>query len=189
MSTDGLRPILKAAEQLGRAQHLLRLCCDDNEERLKNYHLEITLPVADGPRCGELIDTQGNGCVSVKSRICISLRNRGPQRVYVSVFMVNVAGEICLISASNSAGIPINIGTEYIIGRRKGGLGLSWPENVPQTNPVREHLAFVITDHEVDLRALETFEDSAEFRNIERDISVEHVCYDVIHIPFMLCAS
>lgn len=77
--------------------------------------------------------SDGNVVLTEGDRIYMALHNRGHRIVYVSVFDVSPAGEICLISGQGETGIPIKPGQISRIGESTfsilTGLGISWPES------------------------------------------------------------
>lgn len=83
--------------------------------------------------------------------------------VFVSVFNINVAGKITLISGRNDwvEGIRIAPNETEVLGKRKfttelQGLSMAWPNNVPRRGSVPEDFLCIITDCPVDLRHLES---------------------------------
>ncbi|GKU06563.1 peptidase c14 caspase catalytic subunit p20 [Fusarium langsethiae] len=90
---------------------------------------------------------QGQGSIYEDTPVCISLDNKGGAELPVSGSFINVKGGIvALFGESTMAGY----------GSHEFGLGLVWPKDVSKTNPITEHLFFIITDDPVDLGHFET---------------------------------
>jgi hypothetical protein len=148
---------VRDAERLARAQHLLKLESGTEEEALHpTVEIEFGL-VHNGHR--NMLKENGEASVTEKERVYVSLRNKGDGTVFVSVFDVNVAGKVTLISESSPRGIELGPGRDYTLGKdqfggKLKGLELSWPVSVPKIENVDERIVFVISSLEVDLRHL-----------------------------------
>lgn len=157
-STDSFDSILKVAEQMARAQHLLALTGSLDRDSKLNSQLEIQIGVVMDRTQVRQIERDGTGRVQPGERIYIRLRNHGRQTIYVSVFNVNIAGTISRVqSQAHTQGIPIEAGSEATIGEkfsRLNGLLVSWPEGIVEAQPVVDSLVFIQTDTPVDLSHL-----------------------------------
>ena len=139
----------------------------------------------------------------------LSLTNGGTNTIYISVFEINVAGKVCLISTHSPTGIELPPGRSSTLGRdqfgaRLKGLELTWPNSKLQ--PVQEQLVLILTDAPVDLRQLansahrpkETRGSRSSLqklascisyrktRELQSDTGVAPISYDVAHVPFSL---
>lgn len=72
--------------------------------------------VDDGRLGEDRLEHNGDGFLTEDDRIFIKLTNSGHSTVYVSVFDINVAGTISLISASFE-GIELGAGRTYTLGK------------------------------------------------------------------------
>lgn len=81
---------------------------------------------------------------------------------FASVFRVDAAGNIILISRSFENGVDINkyagktVLSRGYEGTKKRGMVLYWPPGVPAVEAVRESFVVVVTNGQADLRSLET---------------------------------
>ena len=209
--------LVKAAETRARAQHLQTLQCEDPKEQL-SHGLLVEFGTVDSGKTGRVLKQDGTDFLTDVERVYISLRNRAPRdggsTIHVSVFDINVAGEVTLVSLSWPKGIDIPPERSVLL--REGddfelleGLAISWPNNVPRERPVSEEIVVVVTSSPVDLgglagrlgckdstgrnklSALEEFAAqilSGTTRNVQ-EARTTSVKFDVIHIPFTLVSS
>lgn len=151
--------ILRDAEQLARAQHLLTL---KNMNILASITtpLSISVGVVEKMKRARQVETDGTGWLYPEERICVSLTNNGNEKCYVHVFNVNVSGEISLVTTLFGMGVPLAPGEEFEVGRNEFdepvGLEVTWPRgDIPKTEPIVESLVFIQTDGPVDLHHLQ----------------------------------
>ncbi|KAL2128658.1 hypothetical protein VTI74DRAFT_8861 [Chaetomium olivicolor] len=165
-SEPAFAAVKQAAETLAKAQHLIQLSCENKEEHL-DHQLEVEFATLEEGGRVRRIEQDGSGFIRAGDGVIIALRNAGDKTVYVSVFNVNVAGKIELLSGSSPRGVWLKAGQYHTLGnsdwdpldtdpRDPGGLETSWPANVPTEEPVAERHVFVVTNDEVDLTHLET---------------------------------
>lgn len=152
--------IVRNAETLAKAQHFLRLRCENPQDVL-NHGVEVEFGTVHEENVIRPIEQDGSGSITEGDRVYISLHNAGAGTVYVSVFDVNVAGEISLLSASSPMGLELQAGQSYTLGKDQfqlnlRGLPTVWPESVPKSERIDEWLIFVLSNTAVDLRHLET---------------------------------
>ncbi|KAK8255726.1 caspase domain-containing protein [Phyllosticta capitalensis] len=203
------KSLIEQAEQLARAQHLLALRCDNPFEQLEHC-LSVTIGTVPDNTPGRLISQDGSGFVVHGESIYISLQNDGTNQVYVSVFNINVAGKISLVSRGRSRGIDLPTNRSDIVGVDDFGdlvgLPITWPNGIPTAHSVNEHMVLVVTDSPVDLKDLES-KAAAEYRGdvgtsslerlafclatgARRDVGNDNrgsrIRYDTLHIPFLL---
>ena len=209
-SAQGFSDIVRAAEQLARAQDLLALRCEKHEEAL-SHGIDITVGLVDKGNPARTIRQDGTDTVVEHDRMYISLTNGGTNTIYISVFAINVAGKVCLISTHSPTGIELPPGQSSTLGRdqfgaRLKGLELTWPDSVPKLQPVQEQLVLIHTDAPVDLRQLanpahrpketrgspSSLQELAscisyrKTRDIQSDTGVAPISFDVAHVPFSL---
>ncbi|GIJ86419.1 hypothetical protein Asppvi_005307 [Aspergillus pseudoviridinutans] len=159
--------LLKAAEQLARAQHLLNLECNNEEERL-SHDFRVSL----SPRHNNSVSIPEGGEIYVK------MENHGAHKIYVHVFYITATGLITeLEKRSFGNRQSATLGENWM--RKCGGIEITWPRGVPRTSPITEYIVFVITDQEVDLSILETSE--APLRNAKKPAELSRIRYDVVH--------
>jgi hypothetical protein len=208
-SQEEFLQIVKKAEHLARAQHLLSI--QNGHETALQHKVVVDVGWVKDKRLGEdRLEHNGGGYLTEGDCIFIKLANRGHSTVYVSVFDINVAGTITLVSASSPEGIELEAGRTYTLGKNQfdedhRGLKISWPENVPKSPGVNEWLVFVFSSSPADLRhlvnpatprspkhgplsGLEKLIDWISFGN-KRDIgqeTEEDVRFAVSQIPFLL---
>ncbi|KAH0439225.1 hypothetical protein CcaCcLH18_03020 [Colletotrichum camelliae] len=203
--------LVKHAEQLARANHLLRLTCSDDEKL--GHALTITFGTIEKERPCRVVDADGGGEVTEGDHVYISLQNNGANTVYVSVFDINVSGIISLVSADHTRGIEVAAGRAHHIGAgrlqkfpRGPGLPVSWPSGISKTQAIPESLVFILTDSPVDLTVLASGargDGNAGPSSLEqlafslatgtlRDIGSERVIqrlqFDILRIPFKMNA-
>lgn len=202
------REVVKDAERCARGYHLLTLQGGSGPEAFQ-HDLHITTGLVQSGQAVE-IPSDGNAILTEGDRIYMALHNRGHHIVYVTVFDVSPAGEICLISAQGETGIPITPGETSRIGESTfsilTGLGISWPESIPRRGRLSETLVFIITSEPVDLRHLgdqgtgargyDQDKSQLEFithhlavgggRPVQPQRDLAPVRYDVIRFPFSL---
>ncbi|PTU21812.1 hypothetical protein P175DRAFT_0492437 [Aspergillus ochraceoroseus IBT 24754] len=209
-SANPLNDVLIVAEQLARAQHLLALECETPEEAL-NHRVETELGLVDNGNRGRIIRPDGSDSVAEQDRVYITLRNKGGGTIYTSVFDVNVAGKISLVSSHSPMGIELPPGRSSTLGCDQfatllTGIEVTWPKGVPKSQPVSEQLVLVFTDRPVDIRHLANPADRPTTTrgarsNLEqlvyrisyggsRDLGetpgIASICYDVLQVPFSL---
>jgi hypothetical protein len=208
-SQEEFLQIERKAEHLARAQHLLSI--QNGHETALQHKVVVDVGwVSDGRPGEDRLEHNGGGCLTEDDRIFIKLANSGHSTVYMSVFDINVAGTISLISASSPEGIELEAGRPITLGKNQfdeshRGLKISWPKNVPKSPGVNEWLVFVFSSSPADLRhlvnpatprsskhgplsRLEKLVDWISFGN-RRDIeeeTEEGVRFTVSQIPFLL---
>ncbi|KAL4820486.1 caspase domain-containing protein [Aspergillus spinulosporus] len=152
---------LQLANSVSRAAHLLSSKPTD-EARL-DHEVQITLSkMKPGGHGTEDLATNGTAQIDCSDRICITLNNTWIDTVYVSVFDVNAAGKISLLSQSSPCGIKLRSGSQYVIGKAQHtdiprGMGIIWPKDIHKDvkEPIPEWVVCFVTDAEIDLRCLE----------------------------------
>ena len=202
---------VKSAEKLARAQHLLRLKSESRQEQL-THKLYYELGLMKNGVPGRVILPNGRDFVTEDSHVYVHLHNLDPQsKVFVSVFDVEINGNISSVSSSPT-GIELIPTEPYTIETRadgKLGLPISWPVNVPKLQSVEETLVLVITNEPVDLQYLVTPEGQksadgrtasqhsqletlvrslsyGELRGVGSERTGTGVLYDVVQIPFLI---
>ncbi len=205
-----LAEIVKRAETLGKAQHLLGLKCGQPGDLLEHeLHVDFGTVVEGVTRP---VQQDGGGIVQEEDRVYISLRNDGGNALYVLVFDVNVAGKVHLFERSVSTkGRELRPGDSYTFGIDRDrqwleGFRVAWPDSVPKTQPVGERLVFVLTSSPVDLGHLATRDPSpvprglalsrlemltshlasGTTRDVEETARGPQILYDTIEVPFSI---
>jgi hypothetical protein len=210
--TASMMKMVRSAEQFARAQHLLSLSCETPEEAL-DHNLDLNLALVTNGILGRRVHNNGTDHISEGDRVCLLLQNNGDSRVYVSVFNINVAGKISMVSNSNPHGIGLVPGSSYTIGKKQfddgyKGLGMRWPDGVPKTHPVDERLVCILSNLEVDLRHLNSDQGLSAGRSGQsklemltygiafgdgRDVTCDSLDsglkYDILHFSFLLCPN
>lgn len=201
--------VVSDGEKLARGHHLLTLRSGEKDEKL-DHAVEIEFGRVDYGACVEKFEHNGTATVTENQKVYIKLHNGGNSTVFVSVFDVNVAGTITLISGSWPKGIELVSGGDYILGKAQfgngfKGLSLFWPGTVPKVECVEETLVFILSSKEVSLQHLADPKRSMEAKggmsHLERityhlasgqarDLQPESrglsIPYAVHHIPFSL---
>ncbi|KAH0829396.1 hypothetical protein FOPE_10150 [Fonsecaea pedrosoi] len=207
--TSASNDLVAQVEQLARAQHLLALTCERPDEKLEHC-VAVTFGAVNLGKFGRIIAQDGSGVVTENEPVYISLKNDGATTVYVSIFNVNVAGRISFLSKGSAKGIELPPGRNpYILGFRKclRGIPVKWPQDIPKVRPINERVILILTDSPVDLRDVASsapstlyarrFSGSSSLERLAfhlatgsaRDMDCDDdvsVCYDTLHIPFML---
>lgn len=201
--------LVKQAEQLARANHLLNITCKEKEKL--SHALSVTFGTMKEGKPHRIVETDGEGKVTEGEQVYISITNNGPDTTHISAFDINVSGKISLVS-----NIDVPATRAYHIGAGQyrdeplgEGLTLSWPRDISKAQPIPESLVLVLTDSHVDLSVLESdarAEGKGEagpsaleqliFRlatGAQRDLGKERVKvplkFDVLHIPFEILAQ
>ncbi|KAL5045554.1 hypothetical protein BDW71DRAFT_215049 [Aspergillus fruticulosus] len=151
---------LHLANSISRAAHLLSSKPTD-EVRL-DHELQISLSKIKQGHGTDDLATDGTARICCRDWICITLNNTWVDTVYVSVFDVNAAGKISLISRSSPRGIKLCSGSQYVLGKAQHtdvlrGMEIRWPKDIPRDvqEPIPEWVVCFVTDAEIDLRCLE----------------------------------
>jgi hypothetical protein len=187
--------ILMDAERLARAQRVLGLRCERKEERLKHY-VDIQVGIVENGKPSKIFQLNDDDHVKEGERVYILLENKGSTPVHASVFNINIAGYVSLITTEDPLGItlfpddfPEILGADAFGDLR--GLKMSWPDNVSKNAPIEEWLFIVLSGSPVDLRYLCDSVDRdlalSLARNTEKQSAKSlDIRYDTILIPFKL---
>ncbi|KAK7446454.1 hypothetical protein CaCOL14_010863 [Colletotrichum acutatum] len=203
------KALVKQAEQLARANHLLNLTCKQHEKL--DHDLAVTFGTMKGGKPDTIIPTDGKGVVMDGDKIYISLRNNGSRTVCVYAFDINVKGKISKVSsfelpATRSYHIGAGRTSEF---PRGDGLKMSWPKDMDKSQSISESLVIILTDTVVDLSVLASDSGAdgrgnAGYSSLEqlsfclatgakRDMACEDVSeplhFDVLQIPFEMKAT
>ncbi|KAL4937663.1 hypothetical protein BDV06DRAFT_232403 [Aspergillus oleicola] len=152
---------LRLANSISRAAHLLS--SKPTDEVKLDHELQIGLSKLNpGGHGTEDLATNGTARIDCRDLICITLNNTWVDTVYVSVFDVNAAGKISLISRSSPRGIRVSSGSQYVMGKAQHtevlkGMEISWPKYIPEDvhEPIPEWVVCFITNAEINLCCLE----------------------------------
>ncbi|OJJ99340.1 hypothetical protein ASPACDRAFT_120676 [Aspergillus aculeatus ATCC 16872] len=185
-TSEGIQSVVDAAEQIVKAQHLLSLRCEVQEEQLQ-HRLQVSLTTQNQmDQTAVSVQTRG---IEEEDYLRIRLQNLGAERLYVAVFEINVAGKITLLTRSTPCGKAMSSRQESTLGSNwleNRGLKMTWPTGIGRESPIQEHLVLVVTDHEADLRALETRKTSPTLRDVQRAAEIPHIRWAVLHLRFLL---
>ena len=185
-----------SAENLALAQNILTCQGGIGGEALE-HSVDIKFGLVSEGREAEISTT--NAAILDGQRIFISLHNKGDTTIFLSVFDVNAAGDIALVSKSCPRGIELTRNKRHTLGELYGrliGLKLSWPKNVPKSESIEETLVLVLTSSAVDLRPLtdqrlpnsESSREGVISKFLETNTRGGLICYAVRHISFLLCS-
>ncbi|KAI9927509.1 hypothetical protein ASPWEDRAFT_44856 [Aspergillus wentii DTO 134E9] len=181
--------LLLTAERYVRAQRVLDLRCARIEDRL-DHLLNVEIGIVEDGEVSRKFEDGGPNHIDQKDKIYIQLLNNGNTTIYISIFDVNVAGRISLITEPYPLGMELPPSRSVTLGSDEFGdlvgLQVSWPDEVPKKVPIEENYVFVITSSPVDLRHL-TDSESLNVRLV-RDTAVAtnsvNIRYDILHVPF-----
>jgi len=207
-SQEEMAQLMKSAEQLARAQHLLSLEHDAADEIL-HHRVQVTVQlVGYQSALGRVLGQDGSDYLTEGDRISISLANDGYETVYVSVFDINAVGKISLISRSSDIELPQ--GRCEVLGRSPygftvPGLKVSWPQGISRAQPLRETLLLFVSSEPAGLRHLAdpasqapsertglskleqlTWSISTGCSRKAEVVDDDDLRYSTIHIPFLL---
>jgi hypothetical protein len=145
----------KAVEQLARAQHLLGLKNETEDEYL-HHGTRIEFGILENLTIQRIIRDDGTDSIVENSYTCIQLTNGGPETVYISIFNINAVGKVSRVS--RMTGVELPPGRNEIILRKNPpvGLQITWPKGVSRARPLEETLLFILTSLPVDLCHLAT---------------------------------
>jgi hypothetical protein len=149
--------VVRALELLARAQALRELEPADDSNQLLDW-LEVEWGRVAGGR--EVRLPTAGACLREGERLYVRFRNRGPSRLYVSIFDVGIGGRITLMNTSQPSGLVLGRGRTEVLGARPDGslvgLELEWPAAVPREGERPESFVVIASETPVDLRLLET---------------------------------
>ncbi|RFN44638.1 peptidase c14 caspase catalytic subunit p20 [Fusarium flagelliforme] len=188
-----IEKLVTEAEIYCEAQSLLTLESGANREAL-NAHVKIELglevdykrqPQAHfsetPPPQDAVIDFIEN------DRLYLQIENGSNQDVYVNVLNINAIGEVTLVSRFCERGIRLLAGDYEFIAAGDApfeGLAVSRPGRVPREASIVENFVCVITTEEVDLRSLETTQDTG--RGVPPAGRKTVIPYKVIRFPYSI---
>lgn len=206
---EAVEKAIQQAECMSRAGHLLNLKASGAESL--DDKVKVTFRSVSR---GENLALDGTTDITSGDRIALELENESHETVYVSVFSVNVAGKVSLVSAGSPMGItlrPEGPQKRYVLGQLQHGLTIkglemTWPKNLPAIPQqfVPEYLVCIVTSASVDLRCLESYSrggglrgDPSQLEKLAyelsygqgRDCAIEGIPvirWDLISIPFRL---
>ena len=150
---------VKVADQIARAQNLLVLIPDDRETLENGLDIEICRVIANGT---SVLDADQLELHS-GDRVTLNLRNKGSDTIHVSVFDVDVLGEISHLSRADTCGVKLEPGDDRKLYsfdyKTSGRIGLPvfWAGGVPtdaQDSFVPETIVFLVSKEQADLRDL-----------------------------------
>ncbi|KAK1142074.1 hypothetical protein N8T08_008156 [Aspergillus melleus] len=184
--------LIVTAERLVRAQRVLSLTCEKPVDKLDHmlYH-EIGVVEDEQPTRSSQVGGEDYHVLE-KESVYIKLHNRGRETVYVSVFDINVAGEVSFITQTNPEGIELPEERSTVLGSddfgELMGLEITWPKDVSKKLPIDEQFLLIITNTPMDVRYLADSVniEHATGRDAARAISTAKIQYDVVHLKFKL---
>lgn len=164
--------LVRAAERLARAQHLLALAPE--AEDMLGHTVTLTIAKVNNNKPGDLVNADKGGFVTDTDRIFILLRNEGETSLFASIFAVNVCGTISCVHSKNASSIELKAkqtttvgagkwgmsfkdhkpGSEWPANSRARGIALSWPEGIDRYQPVKDDLIVILSTKHVDLGCL-----------------------------------
>ncbi|KAF3484326.1 uncharacterized protein GIQ15_03650 [Arthroderma uncinatum] len=183
--------IVMHAERLSRAHRVLELRCEGGEESLE-HAVDFQVGFVEEKKPGRLFQKSDNR-VNEGDRLYIRLNNKGDSPVYVSVFNVNIAGHIFLLTPRHPLGMKIPPGESKAIGYTAfnvlKGLEMVWPEGLSRDSPIEEWFLFVLSGAPVDLRYLCDSMDRDLISTLNRNVLLPEEesldnRYDIAYIPF-----
>ncbi|CAI7613910.1 unnamed protein product [Penicillium pancosmium] len=153
-----VKDAIQQAEWLSRAKRVLSLQPLAAEKLRHGFRYKFkTVPSRTE------IQSDGTGKLRNRDRVVIELQNEGDRPIFVSVFNINAAGTVSLVSSASPRGTHLQAGDTYVLGRnsytlKENGLAMSWPRCLLNSTreAIPEHFVFFVSNQEVDLRALET---------------------------------
>ena len=119
-----------SAENLALAQNILTCRGGIKEEALEDS-VDVEFGLVFQGKIGEVLSQDGKAAIIESQQIFISMENKGDTTIFISVFDVNAAGDISLISRSSPQGIELRPNKRHILGEVFGclnGLKLAWPK-------------------------------------------------------------
>jgi hypothetical protein len=160
--------VITDGERLARGHHFLSLRSGEGEEKL-DHTVKVKFGRVENWTCAEVFAENGTADVTENQLVYVKLHNDGDSTLFVSVFDINAAGTISLVSRASPKGIELVSGADYVLGRDQFGRGvkglkLSWPNTVPKADRAEETLIFVLSSEEVSLQHLADPKRSIEAR-------------------------
>ncbi len=147
-----LEGIVKQAETLGRAQHLLELGKVHEGDSLRHgVRVEAGRFVGGDWR---MVRSDEPVKVVEGESVCVKVKNEGSEVVFVSGFGINVAGDITAVAGeAGLAGYKLSPGQSFAFGSGRDGDGLEviWPPSVPRAQPVDARFLFIVAKSAMDL--------------------------------------
>lgn len=205
---------VEAADDLGRAEHLLTLKPSNHEKLDCSFGFTISTVTHEVP-----IQNDGKGKLMCDDHVVVKLQNSSESDIFVSVFDINVKGKVTHLSPSWPTGIRLPAGGRYTLGRFQHaayfdeetsatpGLKLSWPQGlgISGTLEVPESFLFIVSDVGVDVRYFANFGRSdvnaqslsglellaytlanGSDRDCEAERPRKDIRWDIFHFPFTL---
>ncbi|KAI9035929.1 uncharacterized protein KD926_002594 [Aspergillus affinis] len=184
-STDKYEAVKQAANQaslLSRASHLLNLKAADGE--VLEHNLRVAFETF---RNREKLPLDGTVHINDGDYVQIKLQNEG-NVPFVSLFNINVAGSISLVTGSSPRGVELKPQEPYTVGKRQfdgtlDGLRVSWPPLLPPSTgaSVSESFLCIISSAAVDLRILETPRQPRPRKSWSDLSQLEKLAYDLAY--------
>ncbi|KAF1949970.1 hypothetical protein CC80DRAFT_579274 [Byssothecium circinans] len=184
--------VIDDGERLARSHHFLTLESGEEDERL-DHAVEIEFGLVGEGK----LEQNGMADVTENKDVYIKLHNGGHSKIFVSIFDVDIAGRITLVSESSARGIELTPQTDYML-----EVNVSWPRAVSKDVQVEETLVFVMSSEKVDLMHLAdpelSFERVSSLERTTRDLKFGQardlesepqgrcIRYAVHRIPFLL---
>ncbi|KAK4085603.1 uncharacterized protein Triagg1_593 [Trichoderma aggressivum f. europaeum] len=199
------------AEIIARSQHLLALPSGIGKEAF-NQELNVEFGLVEGSTLHPHA-TDGTATITEGNRVYIRLINESSEKVFVSGFSIDAAGNVSSLMAETD-GIEIKKKDRYTFGYQEGesqvrGMLLDWADSVPKSSSVVETFVLFVTSDPVDLghfltagsSARDIEESDSELvrlvaafstglgRGVSREKQRRIIKYSVIRIPYKFCSS
>ncbi|KAF3012606.1 hypothetical protein E8E14_008030 [Neopestalotiopsis sp. 37M] len=151
------KAIVNRADQIARSQHLLSLNGRGPEKLEHNleYHFGIVDSKYKDSRRNLKVD--GTARLEEGARFYIDLKNPCKDKIYVSIFAVDDAGDVTLVTNGWATGVELEHNGTYTVGSGQwedelDGLNVYWVDSVRKQEPEMTTFVFVVTSDPVDLR-------------------------------------
>ncbi|KAM0544700.1 hypothetical protein ACHAPJ_011687 [Fusarium lateritium] len=191
--------LVQGADKLARAQHLLALVPDEDEEL--DHAVTFTMVQVEKKQSGRPIPIDGSGTVTDGDRVLILLRNDGAKLLYASIYNINVRGHISCVHSDKTTSIELlpgqikalgaglygeryneyKEGTPWPRGSSPDGIPVYWPEGIPRDQPIHDRLVVILTEERVDLGQLVSNRDNKASRGPDPSgaSSLELLAYEI----------
>ncbi|WP_117212328.1 caspase family protein [Allorhizocola rhizosphaerae] len=152
----GVVSVMKDLQRLAWANELRCLAADPANELETPVDVEFGL-VREGQE--EPLETSGS-ILYLNQRVYVRIRNRGSERVFVSLLNIGVSAKVTLLNKISPGGVPLDPGQEYTFGasgfkRVMQGSPLVWPQGLLRSQPRPETIVVLVMTEQQDLSALE----------------------------------
>ena len=151
VTDTGLRLVEAALVKLARATHVRELESGQGQAALP-ADVEVAFTRID-PQSGQDVPVDVGEHLYAGDTLVVRARNTAQQTRYVSVLDIGLTGAVALMTTAEPSGATVTPGEELVVGEDAGhalpGMGLFWPDGLPETGSRPETLLTLVADSPV----------------------------------------